>query len=68
MYACYNAGGYTDMHEFAWLRQVLDVKPENMMTLAKVPKNVAEVDKLLAAAFRRGNWSLLTSPGTSTSW
>ena len=39
MTACYNAGGYTDFKEFDWL--------------PKAPTEMAEVDKLLATAFRR---------------
>ena len=56
MNACYQAGGHTDHKEFTWLGEVLKLKEPDMMSLVKVPEEMAEVDKLLAFHFRKGNW------------
>ena len=56
MNACFQAGGHTDRKELEWLQNFLDVKENNMMTLVNVPTEMAEVDKLLVAVLRRGNW------------
>ena len=56
MNACFQAGGHTDHKEFPWLQSVLQVKEDHMRELVQVPEEFAEIDKLLAFAFRKQNW------------
>jgi hypothetical protein len=53
---CYNAAGHTDKLEFAWLERILKIPDSRSMSLAIVPDEMADLDKMLLRALRREEW------------
>ena len=53
---CYESAGYTDRLEFTWLEQVLRIPDEKRNSLAIVPEEMADMDKLLCKSLRREGW------------